>query len=72
MFDLWPKICINFLIYANLEKLKRKSGINFLNYFVNKYHHCDKQEDNLINNWNAVPMTEGVISKSLKWILGRR
>ena len=33
-------ICINFLIYANLEKLKRKFGKSFINYFVNKYHLC--------------------------------
>ena len=39
MFDLWPEIYINFLIYANVEKLKRKICINLLNYFVNKYHH---------------------------------
>ena len=32
-------ICINILIYANLEKLKRKFGKNFIDYFVNKYHH---------------------------------
>ena len=46
MVNFWPKICIAFFIYANLERLKRKISINLLNYFVNKYHPflADNQE----------------------------
>ena len=43
-------ICINFLIYANWEKLKRKFGKNFINYFVNKYHLNFKKDGTILGS----------------------